>query len=93
MGSGTGDLTLTVTPNSGTSGPGGFLTATVKVEGGSGPVTLDATGVQFKPFFNPQTVSPGGSSQITIIAPFQRGTFPITITGGSAKTTYTLTVR
>jgi hypothetical protein len=93
VGSGTGDLTLTVTPNTGTSGPGGFLTATVKVEGGSGPVTLDATGVQFKPFFNPQTVSPGGSSQITIIAPFQRGTFPITITGGSAKTTYTLTVR
>ncbi|MCE7006121.1 trypsin-like serine protease [Kibdelosporangium philippinense] len=85
-----GEGKLTVSPASGTASPGGFLNATVSVEGVS--VTLDATGVQFKPFFNPQSVHAGGTSRMTVIAPFQRGTYPITITGGALKTTYTLTV-
>ncbi|MCE7006222.1 S8 family peptidase [Kibdelosporangium philippinense] len=94
----TGDLTLAVSPGSGTARPGGFLTATVSATGGTGTITLDATGVQFKPFFNPQTVSPGGSSQITIIAPFQTGTYKITITGTDSSgktgsTEYSLSVQ
>lgn len=93
-----GDVKLSVSPGSGTARPGGFLTATVSATGGTGTITLDATGVQFKPFFNPQTVSPGGSSQISIIAPFQTGTYKITITGTDSSgktgsTEYSLTVR
>jgi subtilisin family serine protease len=94
----TGDLKLTVSPGSGTARPGTFLNAAVTATGGTGTVKLDATGVQFKPFFNPQTVSPGGTAQITIIAPFQTGTYKITITGTdttgkTGSTEYALTVQ
>jgi subtilisin family serine protease len=94
------DLKLSVSPGSGTTTPGGFLSATVAVTGGSDSITLDATGsgLPLKPFFNPQTVNPGGSSQITIVAPFQTGTYKITITGTdtagkTGSTEYSLTVQ
>lgn len=97
---GSSTLSVSVSPGSGTTSGGGFLTATVTVTGGSGSIQLDAngTGLPFKPFFNPQTVNPGGSSQITIVAPFQPGSYKITITGtdstgNSGSTEYLLTVR
>ncbi|ALG13471.1 S8 family serine peptidase [Kibdelosporangium phytohabitans] len=93
-----GDLKLSVSPGSGTARAGSFLKATVTVTGGEGTISLDATGTQFKPFFSPQTVSPGGTSEITIISPFQAGTYKITITGTdssgkSGSTEYSLTVQ
>lgn len=95
-----GDLKVTLNPASGTARAGSLASATVSATGGSGSITLSATGsgLPIAPFFNPQTISSGGSSTMQIFAPFQAGTYPITVTAkdGSGKTstaTYTLTVQ
>ncbi|MEC3981174.1 trypsin-like serine protease [Amycolatopsis sp. H20-H5] len=95
-----GDLTVAVTPGSGSSKPGFFTNATVSATGGTGTITLSASGsgLPIAPFFNPQTISTGGSSTMQIIAPFQAGTYPITVkatdsAGKTSTTTYTLTVQ
>jgi secreted trypsin-like serine protease len=94
-----GDLKVSVTPGSGTARPGFFINATVSATG-SGTLKLSASGpgLQIAPFFNPQTISSGGSSTMQIVAPFTPGTYPITITatdptGKSATTPYLLTVQ
>ncbi|ONF74342.1 trypsin-like serine protease [Amycolatopsis keratiniphila] len=99
-GSEPGDLKVTVNPGSGTARVGQFVNATVSATGGSGSITLSASGsgLPIAPFFNPQSISSGGSSTMQIFAPFQPGTYPITVTAkdGAGKTstaTYTLTVQ
>ncbi|MGW0519620.1 trypsin-like serine protease [Crossiella sp. NPDC003009] len=86
------------TPSSATSGPGGFINTTVAVTGGSGTISLSAEGLPSRPMFMPATVSPGGSSRMSVGVPFQTGTYKITITatdsaGKSGSTEFTLTVR
>ncbi|SDW53302.1 Trypsin [Amycolatopsis xylanica] len=99
-GSEPGDLKLSLTPSSGTAAPGMLTSATVSATGGSGSIKLSASGqgLPVAPFFNPQTISPGGTSTMQIFAAFQAGTYPITVTatdgsGKSATAVYTLTVR
>ncbi|MFC4078623.1 trypsin-like serine protease [Amycolatopsis samaneae] len=94
-----GDLKVSVNPGGSTVQPGFFASATVTAAGGTGMITLSASGpgLPFAPFFSPANVSSGGSSQMQAVAPFQPGTYPITITakdtaGKTATTTYTLTV-
>ena len=94
----TGDLKVSVNPGSGTVQPGFFTTATVTVSGGTGTVTLSGTGLSFAPFFNPSTVNGSGTSQMQVVGPFQRGTYPVTVTakdstGKTATAKYTLTVQ
>ncbi|MGW7537599.1 trypsin-like serine protease [Amycolatopsis sp. NPDC054798] len=96
----TGDVKVTVTPGSGSAGAGSFTSVTVSATGGTGSLKLSASGsgLPIAPFFNPQTISSGGSSTMQVFAPFQTGTYPITVTaadsnGKSGSATYTLTVR
>ncbi|ONI81429.1 peptidase S1 [Actinosynnema sp. ALI-1.44] len=107
----TADYTLTVgdggstegpkpsaTPNSGTVAPGGFANTTITVTGGTGTINLRADGLAFTPMFMPSTVNPGGTSRMSMAAPFQRGTHKITVTatdsaGKTGTTEYTLTVQ
>ncbi|WP_409496691.1 trypsin-like serine protease [Amycolatopsis sp. cmx-11-12] len=88
----------TVSPGAGTVTSGSFVNATVTVAGGTGNSTLTATGLTFNPMFQPSTVAPGGTSRMSIAAPFQRGTYKITITatdstGKTGTTEYSLTVQ
>ncbi|MBE1494579.1 secreted trypsin-like serine protease [Amycolatopsis lexingtonensis] len=94
----TGDLKVSVDPGSGTVQPGFFATATVTVSGGTGTVTLSATGLSFAPFFTPSTLNGSGTAQMQVVGPFQRGTYPVTVTakdstGKTATAKYTLTVQ
>ncbi|WP_406294396.1 trypsin-like serine protease [Embleya sp. NBC_00888] len=84
--------------DSATTAPGGIVQARISVTGGQGSSRLTATGVPMAPMFFPQTVAPGGSSQMTVFAPFQAGVYKITVTatdeaGRSGSSDYTLTVR
>ncbi|WP_037314201.1 trypsin-like serine protease [Amycolatopsis orientalis] len=95
-----GELKVTVNPSSGSGRPGSLVSATVTATGGSGAITLSATGpgLPINPFFSPQSVSSGGSSTMQVFAPYQPGTYPVTVTakdgaGKTATTTYTLTVQ
>jgi secreted trypsin-like serine protease len=94
------DLKVTVDPVSGTAGSGSLVNATVSATGGSGSITLSASGsgLPIAPFFSPQSISSGASSTMQVFAPFQAGTYPITVTGKdstgkSSTATYTLTVQ
>ncbi|MFI6303607.1 trypsin-like serine protease [Amycolatopsis thailandensis] len=87
-----------VSPNSGSVPPGGYANATITVTGGTGPVRLSGAGLSYPPTFSPQTVNPGGTSRMTVMGPYQRGTHKVTITatdstGKAGTTEYTLTVR
>ncbi len=99
VGSAAGEIAVAVNPGSGSARPGFFSTATISVTGGSGQLTLSASGpgLPFPPFFNPSTISSGGSSTMQLAAPFQPGSYQITITatdsgGVSGTGTYTLKV-
>lgn len=87
-------------PSSGSGRAGSLVSATVTATGGTGSITLSASGsgLPVNPFFSPQSVSSGGSSTMQVFAPFQPGTYPVTVTakdggGKTATTTYTLTVQ
>jgi len=85
-------------PNSGTVPPGGYANAVITVTGGTGPVRLSGAGLPHAPMFTPQTVNPGGTSRMTLMGPYQRGTYKVTITatdsaGKTGTAEYTLTVR
>ncbi|WP_414940769.1 trypsin-like serine protease [Amycolatopsis sp. cmx-11-51] len=95
-----GELQVSVSPGSGTTQPGFFSNVKVSATGGTGMITLSAAGqgLPFAPFFTPKTISSGGSSTMQVVAPFQRGTYPVTVTatdsaGKTATATYTLTVQ
>ncbi|MEV0675183.1 trypsin-like serine protease [Actinosynnema sp. NPDC050436] len=87
-----------VSPASGTVPPGGYANATITVTGGKGPIRLTGTGLTHAPMFSPQSVNPGGTSRMTVMGPYQRGTYKVTVTatdstGRTGTAEYTLTVR
>lgn len=97
----TGDVTVTATPSSGSGWQGQLVQTSVKAAGGTGNLTLTAsgapTGAQVS--FNPATIGQNGTSNVWIFTNFSTpaGTYPITITATSADAklgtaTFTLTV-
>jgi secreted trypsin-like serine protease len=97
----TGDVTVTATPSSATVKQGLLGQTLVKASGGSGNLTLTASGVPTgaQLSFNPATIGQNGSSNVWIFTNFSTppGTYPITVKATSADgktgtTTFTLTV-
>ncbi|WP_083672808.1 S8 family peptidase [Micromonospora sp. CB01531] len=99
----TNDFSVSVSPTSGSTAPGGSLTATVSTATTSGSaqsVSLSASGLPTgaSASFNPATVTSGGSSTLTITTSTSTpaGSYPVTISGtaasGTKTATYTLTV-
>ncbi|MFE9204065.1 S8 family serine peptidase [Micromonospora sp. NPDC007230] len=99
----TNDFSVSVSPTSGSTAPGGSVTATVSTATTSGSaqsVSLSASGLPTgaSASFNPATVTSGGSSTLTITTSTSTpaGSYPVTISGtaasGTKTATYTLTV-
>ncbi|MDW5328229.1 S8 family serine peptidase [Plantactinospora sp. KLBMP9567] len=99
----THDFALTVTPGSGSAGPGGAVTATVRTRvtaGSAQTVALTAAGLPrgATATFSPASVVAGRSSVLTIrVGPaVLPGSYPVTVTGTGPYATrtarYTLTV-
>ncbi|MGW6936969.1 trypsin-like serine protease [Lentzea sp. NPDC054927] len=97
----TGDVTVTATPSSASVKQGLLGQTVVKASGGTGNLTLTASGVPTgaQMSFNPATIGQNGSSNVWIFTNFSTppGTYPITIKATSADgktgtTTFTLTV-
>ncbi|QGL50156.1 S8 family serine peptidase [Micromonospora terminaliae] len=99
----TNDFSVSVSPTSGSTAPGGSVTATVATattNGSAQSVSLSASGLPggATASFNPPTVTSGGSSTLTITtsASTPAGTYPVTISGtaasGTKTATYSLTV-
>ncbi|MEU7802901.1 S8 family serine peptidase [Micromonospora arborensis] len=97
------DFAVSVSPTSGSTAPGGSVTATVgtaTTAGSAQSVSLSASGLPAgaTASFSPSTVTSGGSSTLTIAtsASTPAGSYPVTITGsgaaGTRTATYTLTV-
>ncbi|MEV4654628.1 S8 family serine peptidase [Micromonospora sp. NPDC049301] len=97
------DFSVSVSPTSGSTAPGGSVTATVgtaTTAGSAQSVSLSASGLPAgaTASFSPSTVTSGGSSTLTIAtsASTPAGSYPVTITGsgaaGTRTATYTLTV-
>jgi aminopeptidase S len=97
------DFSVSVSPAAGDTDPGGSVSATVAtatVKGQAQPVQLSATGLPdgAQAGFDPQSVTSGESSALTIStsASTPPGAYPITITGTgdevTRSTTFTLTV-
>ncbi|MDO3705457.1 S8 family serine peptidase [Micromonospora sp. C28SCA-DRY-2] len=97
------DFSVSVSPTSGSTAPGGSVTTTVgtaTTNGSAQSVSLSASGLPSgaTATFNPATVTSGGSSTLTIStsASTPPGTYPVTVTGSAASgtrtATYTLTV-
>jgi aminopeptidase S len=96
-----GDVRVTATPSSGTGAQGQMVQTRVTATGGTGNLTLSATGAPSgtQVFWNPQTIAQGGASTVWFFTNFQTpaGTYPITVKataadGKSGTTTFTLTV-
>ncbi|MGZ3145141.1 trypsin-like serine protease [Lentzea chajnantorensis] len=97
----TGEVTVTATPSSATVKQGLLAQTLVKAAGGTGNLTLTASGVPAgaQLSFNPATIGQNGSSNVWIFTNFSTppGTYPITVKATSADgktgtTTFTLTV-
>ncbi|MEU5944180.1 S8 family serine peptidase [Micromonospora sp. NPDC047465] len=99
----TNDFSVSVSPTSGSTAPGGSVTATVATattNGSAQSVSLSASGLPSgaTASFSPATVTSGGSSTLTIStsASTAPGTYTVTVTGtaasGSKSATYSLTV-
>ncbi|MDX8147576.1 trypsin-like serine protease [Lentzea sp. BCCO 10_0061] len=97
----TGDVTVTASPSSASVKQGLLAQTVVKASGGTGNLTLTASGVPTgaQMSFNPATVGQNGSSNVWIFTNFSTppGTYPITVKATSADgktgtTTFTLTV-
>ncbi|SIN28194.1 S8 family peptidase [Micromonospora cremea] len=97
------DFSVSVSPTSGSTAPGGSVTATVgtaTTAGSAQSVSLSSSGLPAgaTASFSPSTVTSGGSSTLTIAtsASTPAGSYPVTITGsgaaGTRTATYTLTV-
>jgi len=94
------DFTISVSPPSTQVNKGDSATATITltlISGTGKPITLSLTGIPAGTYtFNPSTVTPTGSSVLTInTAPLNEGTYTITIkaTYGSLTKTATLTLK
>lgn len=94
-----GDISLSLSPASGTVQQGFFGRTRVTATGGDGPMTLTADGAPGTVQFSPNTVSDGQTSTAYFWTNFQTrpGTYPVTITatdstGATARATYTLTI-
>ena len=90
------DFSISISPASGATNPGGSLTATVSTATTSGnaqTVNLSASGLPSgaTASFSPSSVISGGSSTLTIStsASTPAGTYTITITGAGASATHT----
>ncbi|MER7420854.1 S8 family serine peptidase [Micromonospora peucetia] len=99
----TDDFSVSVSPTSGSTAPGGSVTATVgtaTTNGSAQSVSLSASGLPSgaTASFSPSTVTSGASSTLTIStsASTPAGTYPVTVTGtaasGSRTASYSLTV-
>ncbi|WP_330276584.1 trypsin-like serine protease [Lentzea sp. NBC_00516] len=97
----TGEVTVTASPSSASVKQGLLAQTVVKASGGTGNLTLTASGVPTgaQMSFNPATVGQNGSSNVWIFTNFSTppGTYPITVKATSADgktgtTTFTLTV-
>ncbi|RDI17044.1 trypsin-like serine protease [Lentzea flaviverrucosa] len=97
----TGEVTVTASPSSATVKQGLLGQTVVKASGGTGNLTLTASGVPTgaQLSFNPATIGQYGSSNVWIFTNFSTpaGTYPITVKATSADgktgtTTFTLTV-
>ncbi|NYF56126.1 S8 family peptidase [Micromonospora purpureochromogenes] len=99
----TNDFSVSVSPTSGSTAPGGSVTATVATattNGSAQSVSLSASGLPAgaTASFSPSTVTSGGSSTLTIAtsASTPPGTYTVTVTGtaasGTRTATYSLTV-
>jgi secreted trypsin-like serine protease len=97
----TGEVTVTATPSSGSGWQGQLVQTSVKAAGGTGNLTLTASGAPAgaQVSFNPATIGQNGTSTAWVFTSFSTpvGTYPITITATSAdgktgSTTFTLTV-
>jgi subtilisin family serine protease len=99
----TNDFSVSVSPASGSTAPGGSVTATVNTattNGSAQSVSLSASGLPSgaAASFNPATVTSGASSALTIRTSETTppGTYSVTVTGtaasGSKTATYSLTV-
>jgi hypothetical protein len=96
------DFSVSVSPASGSTAPGGSVSANVGTTNTGTPqtVTLSASGLPSgaTASFNPASVTSGNSSSLTIAtsASTPSGSYPVTITGsgtsGTRTATYTLTV-
>ncbi len=95
-----GAVAVALNPSSGSVQQGQLAQFAAKFTGGTGNITVSASGVPGAQFFyNPQVVANGGTSNIWIFTNFQTaaGTYPVTVTGTAADgskgtATYTLTV-
>ncbi|MGH3647501.1 MAG: choice-of-anchor B family protein [Micromonosporaceae bacterium] len=103
LGTPSNDFSVSVSPASGSTDPGGSVSATVSTATTSGSaqtVNLSASGLPSgaTASFNPSSVTSGNSSSLTIAtsASTPAGSYPVTITGSAASgnktTTFTLTV-
>ena len=99
----TNDFSVSVSPTSGSTAPGGSVTATVATattNGSAQSVSLSASGLPSgaTASFSPATVTSGGSSTLTVSTSVSTpaGTYPVTVTGtaasGTKTATYSLTV-
>ncbi len=97
------DFSLSVSPNAGSTNPGGSVSTTVSTAVVTAPaqtVTFSASGLPAgaTATFTPASVTAGGSASLTIATATTTpaGSYPVTITGTSANashaTVYTLTV-
>jgi len=90
---------VALSPTSGSARPGFLTSVKVTVNGGTGGSTVTASGqgLPFNPTISPGNVSSGGTATMQVFAPFQRGSYPITVTatdsaGRSGSAVYTLNV-
>ncbi|GGS15232.1 trypsin-like serine protease [Actinokineospora fastidiosa] len=98
---GGGSVTVTANPTSGSGWQGSLIQTRVSARGGTGNLTLSATGVPAgtQVYWNPQTIAQGGSSDVWFFTNFQTapGTYRIAIKataadGSTGTTTFTMTV-
>jgi secreted trypsin-like serine protease len=96
-----GDVRVTASPASGSTWQGGFVQTQVSAAGGTGGLTLSATGLPSgaRVQFDPATIGQGGTSNAYVFTGFSTpvGTYPITVRatsadGKSGTVTFTLTV-
>ncbi|MEU5695652.1 trypsin-like serine protease [Actinosynnema sp. NPDC020468] len=96
-----GDVKVTANPSSGSVRPGLFAQFSVSATGGTGALTLTASGVPAggSVQFNPASIAQGGSSSVLVWTAFSTpaGSYPVTIKatsadGKSGTTTFTLSV-